>query len=116
MLEKFGLDNIDWDLFSVNDNASNMKLGIKLSKYLTEYNCDIHTLELAIKDSFEGTPGIKNTLKRAQDLARYVTKSPNAQKDIKDECSKEKFITKKLSTPLSQDGVAVMLHFNQFCT
>ena len=30
MLEKFGLDNIDWDLFSVNDNASNMKLGIKL--------------------------------------------------------------------------------------
>ena len=99
MLEKFGLDNIDWDLFSVNDNASNMKLGIKLSKYLTEYNCDIHTLELALKDSFEGTPGIKNTLKRAKDLARYVTKSPNAQKDIKDECSKEKVHYKKIVNP-----------------
>ena len=43
MVEALGLTDGDWELFSVNDNASNMKLGIKLSRHLKQYLCDIHT-------------------------------------------------------------------------
>ena len=32
MIESLGLNGEQWNLFSVNDNASNMKLGIKMSK------------------------------------------------------------------------------------
>ena len=37
----------DIDLTWVNDNASTMKLGIKLTPGLEQYFCDIHTIELA---------------------------------------------------------------------
>ena len=60
MVEALGLTDGDWELFSVNDNASNMKLGIKLSRHLKQYLCDIHTLELSVKDTFKSVPGIKS--------------------------------------------------------
>ena len=63
MIEELGLDGFDLELFSVNDNAANMKLGIKLSKCLKEYNCDVHTRELCVKDSFENTQGMNSALK-----------------------------------------------------
>ena len=37
MIEELGLDNGQWELFSINDNASNVKLGIQLSSYLEQY-------------------------------------------------------------------------------
>ena len=53
MIEALGLAIENIELFSVNDNASNMKLAIRMSSYLTEYNCDIHTLELVLKDGIQ---------------------------------------------------------------
>ena len=38
MIEPLGLGSDKFNLFSVNDNASNMKLAIRLSDYLTEYS------------------------------------------------------------------------------
>ena len=64
MIEELGLTSLDINMFSVNDNASNMKLGIKMSHYLSEYNCDIHTLELVIKDSVTGSPNVVEVLKK----------------------------------------------------
>ena len=64
MIEELGLHELDIKLVSVNDNASNMKLGIRLSNYLEEYNCDIHTLELVIRDGVVNTPGMVDLLKK----------------------------------------------------
>ena len=72
MIEELGLDGFDLELVSVNDNSANMELGIKLSKYLKEYNCDIHTLELCVKDSFENTQGMNRTLKSAKLLQNLL--------------------------------------------
>ena len=58
MVEDLGLDTGDWELFSVNDNAANVKLGIKLSLYLKQYLCDIHIVEHAVKDTFNSFPNI----------------------------------------------------------
>ena len=66
MIESLGLADGDWELFSVNDNASNMKLGIKLSMYLKQYLCDIHTLELAVKDAFKNVPGMDSVTKKCK--------------------------------------------------
>ena len=44
MVEGLGLGGDQWELFSVNDNAANVKLGIKLSRHLKQYLCDIHRL------------------------------------------------------------------------
>ena len=38
MIESLGLGSDKFNLFSVNDNASNMELAIRLSDYLTEYS------------------------------------------------------------------------------
>lgn len=35
-------------LYAVNDNAANMKLGIRLSGNLIQYFCDMHTLQLEL--------------------------------------------------------------------
>ena len=58
MIEQLKLDESDdakFRLFTTNDNAANQKLGIKLSDYLQEYPCKIHTLELVLKDGVKGT-------------------------------------------------------------
>ena len=53
MIKELGLSNQHWKLFSVNDNAANVKLGIRLSQHLKKYSYDIHTLELAVKETFK---------------------------------------------------------------
>ena len=60
MIEELGLNHPYLELFCVNDNASNMKASINLSSYLSEYLCQIHTLELVIKN------GLKNTNRCSQ--------------------------------------------------
>ena len=75
MIESLGLDGQQWDLFCVNDNASNKKLGIKLSKHLEQYLCDIHTLELGVKDTFKNVLGMKSLMKKTRAIAKYTHKS-----------------------------------------
>ena len=69
---------------------------IKLSQYLTEYNCDIHTLELCIKYSFRDTPGM---LKATKALAKFVNKSSKALKQLKDTSKRYNIKFKKFVNP-----------------
>ena len=64
MIEGLGFHQGEIDLFSVNDNAANMKVAIKESKYLKQYLCDIHTLQLAVTDTFSSVPGMKAVLEK----------------------------------------------------
>ena len=43
-----------------------------LSDYLSEYLCDIHTLELVIKDGSKNTNRILDVLKTTKKIAKYV--------------------------------------------
>ena len=75
MIESLGLQGGNRKLWSVNDNARNMKVGIKESQYLTEYNCTIHTLQLAVNDSFKQVPGMKAVLRKFKKLAGFAKKN-----------------------------------------
>ena len=77
MIEQLGLDSQDMKLFCINDNAANMKLGIRLSRYLTEYNCDIPTFELVIKDAVTNTPSMVDVFKNTKAIAKFAIKSPS---------------------------------------
>ena len=101
MIKELGLTSLDINMFSVNDNASNMKLGIKMSHYLSEYNCDIHTLELVIKDSVTGSPNVVEVLKNTKAIAKYVNKSSPAAKELKTACDSEEILFKKPVIPLN---------------
>ena len=100
MVEELGLVGEQWELFAVNDNAANVKLGIKLSLHLNQYLCDIHTIELAVKDTFKNVPGVKALLKKTRALAKFVKKSPTAaEKELRKESEKEKVAYRKLANP-----------------
>ena len=72
MIETMGLQENNIKLWSVNDNASNMHVAIRESKYLLELNCCIHTLCLAVSDTFKQVSGMKKVLKKAKKLAKYA--------------------------------------------
>ena len=72
MIETMGLQENNIKLWSVNDNASNMHVAIRESKYLLELNCCIHTLSLAVSDTFKQVSGMKKVLKKAKKLAKYA--------------------------------------------
>ena len=99
MIESLGLDSLELSRFSINDNAANMKCAIQQSQYLTEYNCDIHTLELCIKYSFRDTPGMLDVLRASKQVAKFVNKSSKAQTQLKDTCKKYKIKFKKPVNP-----------------
>ena len=72
MIEGLGFHQGEIDLFSVNDNAANMKVAIKESKYLKQYLCDIHTLQLAVTDTFSSVPGMKAVLDKSKSIAAFT--------------------------------------------
>ena len=92
MIEELGLDNGQWELFAVSDNAANVKLGIKLSEHLKQYFCSIHTLELGVKDTFKNVPGMKA-------VGKYTHKSTEANKALKREAKKENINFRKFVIP-----------------
>ena len=67
----------------MNDNASNMKVAIKKSKYLTEFNCTIHTLQLAVEDTFKKCHGMNAVLSKSKKLAKFVRKSSIRMTELK---------------------------------
>ena len=71
MIESMGMQEEKIKLYSVNDNASNMRVAIMESKYLEELNCAIHTISLAVTDTFKSVQGMKKVLKKAKKLAKY---------------------------------------------
>ena len=68
MIEFLGFGSEKFNLISVNYNASNIKLAIPLSDYLTEYSCKIHWLELALKDGLKATPSMTTVLKKSSSV------------------------------------------------
>ena len=72
MIETMGLQENNIKLWSVNNNASNMHVAIRESKYLLELNFCIHTLSLAVSDTFKQVSGMKKVLKKAKKLAKYA--------------------------------------------
>ena len=116
MIEELELDGSQWDLFCVNDNGANVKLGIRLSRRLNQYLCDNHTLELAVKDSFKNTPGMETVLTKTKALAKFTNKSTVATSELKQKCLKEKIQFKKLANPPNtrwsgkHDNLASVLH------
>ena len=66
MMESLGLPEEKIKLWSVNDNASNMRIAIRESNYLEELNCGIHTISLAVSDTSKNVQGMKKVLKRAK--------------------------------------------------
>ena len=119
MVEALGLTDGDWELFSVNDNASNMKLGIKLSRHLKQYLCDIHTLELAVKDTFKNVPGMKSVTKKCKAIGKFTHKSTEANKALVREAMKEGIKFKKVVNPPNtrwsgyHDNLASVLHLKK---
>ena len=99
MVEELGLDNEQWELFSINDNAANVKLGIKLSRTLSQYFCDIHTLELAVKGTFKKVPGMSAVLKKTKDIGTFTHTSTVATTELKREAAKEKVPFRKIANP-----------------
>ena len=99
MIEELGLDNGQWELFAVSDNAANVKLGIRLSEHLKQYFCSIHTLELGVKDTFKNVPGMKAVVKKTKAIGKYTHKSTEANKALKREAKKENINFRKIVNP-----------------
>ena len=100
MVEELGLAGHQWEMFCVNDNAANVKLGIKPTKHMNQYLCDIHTLNLASKDASKNTPGVIGLTKKNRALAKFTKKSPTvAERVLKREAEKENIPYRKLANP-----------------
>ena len=99
MIEGLGFHQGEIDLFSVNDNAANMKVAIKESKYLKQYLCDIHTLQLAVTDTFSSVPGMKAVLDKSKSIAAFTKQSPLAISQLRNKCKEAKIAYKKPINP-----------------
>ena len=86
MIEELHLDTIAIQKYSVNDNAANQKKAIQESAYLTEYNCDIHTMQLGIQDTFKDVVGMKTVLDNSKAIARFTHQTTLAMEQLKKEC------------------------------
>ena len=119
MVEELGLSGGDWELFAINDNAANVKLGIKLSLYLSQYLCDIHTLELAVKDCFKNTQGMSEVVKKCKAIGKFMHQSTEATKKVKNQAIKDKIVFKKVANPPNTrwsghfDNLASVLHLKK---
>ena len=70
-----------------------------MSAHLTQYLCDIHTLELCVKDTFNNTLGMKTILKKTKKLAKFTHKSTVAAKELKREAEKQNIPFRKIANP-----------------
>ena len=119
MVEDLGLSGEQWELFAVNDNASNVKLAIKQSRHLKQYLCSIHTLELCVKGTFTKVQGMKSVLKKTKSIGTFTHTSTVATDDLKRECAKEKIKFKKVANPPSTrwsgcfDNLVSVLHLKK---
>ena len=87
------------ELYCVNDNAANQKLGVKLTPDLLQHLCENHTMELAVGDTFKNVDGMSNVLKKTKALAKLTHDSCKALEELKKEAKKEKVPFRKLKNP-----------------
>ena len=119
MIDDLGLTGEQWDLFAINDNAANVKLGIRLSRHLMQYLCSIHTLELVVNDTFKNIRGMKAVLKRTKALGTFTHASTVATTNLKRECVKENVHFRKIANPPNtrwsgyHDNLSSVLHLKK---
>ena len=82
MIREVNLLGNDIDLTCVNDNASNMKLGIKLDPGLERYFCDINTNELSKWATFKNIEGMANVLKKTKGVSSFTNWSNIALEEL----------------------------------
>ena len=70
-----------------------------MSGHLPQHLCDIHTLELCVKDTFENTQGMKTILRKTKKLAKFVHKSTVAARELKREAKKQHIPYRKIANP-----------------
>ena len=99
MIDTLGLKKDDISLYAVNDNAANMKLGIRLSDNLIQYCCDIHTLQLAVDGTFREVIGMENVLKKCKALATFTHQSTVALDALEKAARDENIPFRKLKNP-----------------
>ena len=80
-----GLSGGDWELFAINDNAANVK-------FLSQFLCDIHTLELLVKDWFKKTPGMSKVVKKCKAIGKFTHQSTEATKALRKQATKYKIV------------------------
>ena len=83
MVESLGVVDGKRKLWSVNDNASNMKVAIRESEHLCGYFCTIHTYQLAVIDTFKWCQGMRGVLKKSKKFAKFVRKAPIRMAELK---------------------------------
>ena len=102
--------------YCINDNAANVVLAVSLSDGLTEYTCDLHTLQLGILDTFKSVPGMKSVLSKSKEIAKFTHKSPDALKELKAESKRQNINFLKLANPgdtrwnAAHDNLSSVLH------
>ena len=99
MIDDLGLTGEQWDLFAINDNAANVKLGIRLSRHLDQYLCSIHTLELVINDTFKRVRGMKAILRKTKAVGTFTHIGTVAASEWNRECVKENTNFRKIANP-----------------
>ena len=71
-------------------------------RYLTQYLCDIHTLQLSIEDTFAEVEGMAEVLKKCKALAKLThTSTTLAYQQLKTQCTKLGVKFLKLKNPNS---------------
>ena len=88
MIRELKLLSNDIDLTCVNYNASNMKLGIKLTLGPKQYFCDIHTLELADGATLKNIEAMTKVLKKSKGVPAFTNWSNIALDELKGEAKK----------------------------
>lgn len=76
------------DKVCVSDNASNMKVALRLSDHLREYFCRIHTIQLGIEDTFKNVPGMTAVLSKGKLIAKFCHQSTVAMDQLRDAAKK----------------------------
>ena len=102
MIEQLELDSLSAPMYAINDNASNMQKSIRESRYLQQYLCDIHTLQLGVEDTFAEVDGMAEVLKKCKALAKLThTSTTVAYQQLKSQCTKLGVRFRKLKNPNS---------------
>ena len=61
--------------------------------------CDIHTLELSVKDCFKKTPGMSKVVKKCKAIGKFTHQSTEATKALRKQATKDKIVFKKVVNP-----------------
>ena len=89
LIKELGLDSDNITKYIVLDNAANNVKAMELTKMFEAIPCSIHTLQLAVCDSFKASIQLKkvsDVLKKNNKLVNFVRRSEARLNELKDAC------------------------------